>query len=390
LAKAYSDRLPHVSVPLSQQFSVAFPASRVPVSLPTQHGKLNGEVDVPGLTAGTSILVSGLVFLDDGIHVYLTAGDPAKADFVFPYKIVENHTSYPDQNALDAAISAKEKANDEFRRSMETKLSAMKVPGADVRVWTSQKMLGLVTDTFNRLTPQQRTFHYHTISEEGQIFQTGGGGAGCGGYASLSGGNTANADLAVGALTASFTNTGATVSADFQLSFNAQVVTHINGPAGPHVTMVLNCLDLGLLGRPCTNLPSITVSCETQIGGGVSGGSYGVSGNRTERLTAAVSLHSDASTWLSYDVAITSPDQIPITIEVGLGQLGRAGFPITVPVPHQSLLNGKAPDILDQSGRITIPSLQLSRSYKLAVSGFAGSVNPTGYAASGKLTVQWQ
>jgi hypothetical protein len=110
LAKAYSDRLPYVSVPLSQQFSVAFPASRVPVSLPTQHGKLNGEVDVPGLTAGTSILVSGLVFLDDGIHVYLTAGDPAKADFVFPYKIVENHTSYPDQNALDAAISAKQKA----------------------------------------------------------------------------------------------------------------------------------------------------------------------------------------------------------------------------------------------------------------------------------------
>lgn len=308
---------------------------------------------------------------------------------MFPYKIAENHTSYPDQGALDAAISAKEEANDELRRSMETKLSPIKVPGADVRVWASQKTLGLVTDTFNRLTPPQRTFHYHTISEEGQVFQTGGGGAGCGGYANLSGGNTANADLAVGALTASFTNTGATVSADFQSSFNAQVVTHINGPAGPHTTMVLNCINLGF-ARPCTNLPSVTVSCETPIGGGVSGGSYGVSGNRTERLTAAVSLHSDASTWLAYDVAITSPDQIPITIEVGLGQLGRAGFPITVPVPHQSLLNGKALDMLDKSGTITIPSLQLSKSYMLAVAGLAGSVNPTGYAASGKLTVQWQ
>ena len=266
----------------------------------------------------------------------------------------------------------------------------MKVPGADVRVWVSQKMLGAVTDTFNGLTPQQRTFHYHTISEEGQVFQTGGGGAGCGGYANLSGGNTASADLAVGVLAASFTNTGATVSADFQFSFNAQVVTHINGPAGPHASMELKCVDLGLLGRPCTNVPSVSFSCETPIGGGVSGGSYGVSGNRTERLTATASLHSDASTWLAYDVAITSPDQIPITIEVGLGQLGRAGFPITVPVPHQPLLNGKASDVLDQSGTITIPSLQLSKSYKLAVAGLAGSVNPTGYAASGKLTVKWQ
>jgi hypothetical protein len=177
-------------------------------------------------------------------------------------------------------------------KTLETKLAPIKVPQADVRVWVSQKMLGVVTDTFNGLTPQQRTFHYHTISEEGQVFQTGGGGAGCGGYANLSGGNTASADLAVGVLAASFTNTGTTVSADFQFSFDAQVVTHINGPAGPHASMELKCIDLGLLGRPCTNVPSVSFSCETPIGGGVSGGSYGVSGNRTERLTATRPLGS--------------------------------------------------------------------------------------------------
>ena len=91
----------------------------------------------------------------------------------------------------------------------------------------------------------------------------------------------------------------------------------------------------------------------------MSGGNYGVSGNRTDRLPAAASLHSDASTWLAYDVAMISPDQIPIMIEVGLGQLGRVGVPIAVPIPHL-LLNGKAPDMLDQSGTITISSLQLS------------------------------
>jgi hypothetical protein len=388
LAKAYSDLLPHLTVPLSQRFSIAFPPSKIPVSLPTQHGKLNGEVDAPGLTAGSSIIVSGLVFLSDGIHIYLTAGNADKPDLVFPYQIAENHTSYSDQNALDAAITVKEKENEDFRQSMTTKLAPMKVQGSDVRVWVSQKMLALVTDTFNKLTPQERTFHYHTLSEEGQIYQTGGGGAGCGGYANVSGGNTANADLAVNALTASFTNTGATVSADFQFSFNAQVVTHVNGPAGPHTFMVLNCIDLGLI-RPCTNLPSVTISCDTPIGGGVSGGSYGINGNRTDRLAAAVSLHSDASTWLAYDVAITSPDQIPITISVGLGQLGSAGFPITVPVPHQSLLTGKAPNVLDQTGTVAIPSLKISKPYKFSLSGITGSVDPTGYAAAGKLAIQW-
>jgi len=47
-------------------------------------------------------------------------------------------------------------------------------------------------------------------------------------------------------------------------------------------------------------------------------------------ISTTASLHRDASTWPACDVAITSPGQIPITIEVGLSQLGWAGFPTTV------------------------------------------------------------
>jgi hypothetical protein len=46
--------------------------------------------------------------------------------------------------------------------------------------------------------------------------------------------------------------------------------------------------------------------------------------------------------------------------------------------------------VLDHPGTITIPALQLSKLYKLAIAGLAGSVNATGYAASGKLTVKRQ
>jgi hypothetical protein len=183
------------------------------------------------------------------------------------------------------------------------------------------------------------------MSEEGQIFQTGGGGAGCGGYANVVGGNSASADLKIGQLSSSFTQQGVTVAADFEFSFNAQVTAHVNGPAGPHTSMVLNCIEI-FHKRLCTDLPSVTISCDTPIGGGVGLSNYGVHGTRTERLTAAVTMHSDSSTWLAYDVAVVSPDQVPITLEVGLGSLGTAGFPITLPVPHQALLSGKAPNII--------------------------------------------
>jgi hypothetical protein len=63
-----------------------------------------------------------------------------------------------------------------------------------------------------------------------------------------------------------------------------------------------------------------------------------------------MTLRSDQSSWLISDVAITSPNRIPLTVEVGLGPLGTVGIPIRFDVPHQPLFSGNSPSVFSQSG----------------------------------------
>ncbi len=386
--KSYADLIPEITIPLSRDISIAFPAAHVPLQIPTQHGRLNGEIDLPALSTQTSVIVSGVYFLSDGVHVLLGVGDPGKISL--PYKIGPSSAASDSGGNIDSIIQEKSKQIDSLRESLQPKLVPLKVPESDFRVWISKDLLSQMTNTFNALSTSARTIHYHTISEEGQIYQTGGGGLGCGGYANLVGGNSAQGDLQVSNFSVGWSPQGLTASADFNFSFNAQVTGHVNGPAGPHPTWVLNCIHLPwpINKDVCTNLPSATISCETPVGGGLGLGSYGIHGQRTEKLTAAINLHSDESSWLLYDAAIVSPDQIPITIEVGLGQLGTAGFPINFPVPHQPLLTGKAPSVFGQEGQLQMPQTK-SKGYTLTATPQKSSLDETGYAATGKIDLKW-
>jgi hypothetical protein len=103
-----------------------------------------------------------------------------------------------------------------------------------------------------------------------------------------------------------------------------------------------------------------------------------------------MNLRSDPSSWLIYDVAVTSPDQIPITVSVGLGQLGSVGIPISFNIPHQALFSGKAPSVFSQSGLLEDPISHLSKKYSFSITPTGGTVQADGYAALGKLAVQWQ
>jgi len=393
LMAGYAQQLPHLTIPLAQEFSVSFPASHLPMPVPLQAGKLNGEIDVPGLTLHSSIVISGVVFLSDGVHAFVTAkmqpSDPTP-ELVFPYQIDEPLPSYSDTKALDAAIKKKEEQIGSMRTSIDSLTSPLKVKNVDFRVWVSRNLLNAIIDVFNKLSPSERLIHFHALSTEGQLYRTGGGGAGCGGYAELVGGNSASANLQIGNLSSTWTeNQGLTESADFQFAFDGQVTGHVNGPAGPHPTMVLNCVNLGF-ARPCTDVPSVTVSCDTPIGGGVGLGSYGVHGDRTERITVNMGLRSDPSSWLIYDVAIASPNQIPITVQVGLGSLGTVGIPVNFDVPHQALLSGKAPSIFSQTGMLQSTAAHLSKKYTFAIGPTTGTVLADGYAAVGTISVQWQ
>jgi hypothetical protein len=393
IASQYSELLPHLTIPLAKDFSVAFPSNQLPLTVPTQAGKLNGQIDVPGLSLQSTVSVSGVLFLSDGVHVFLAANtQPAKSTqgTVFPYRIEDHPAVYTSGSNLDSAIKQKDGQIQSLRASMQSLTSPLKVADSDVRIWVSKSLLSTVSDVFNSVPAQGRKIHFHTLSEDGQLYSVGGGGAGCGGYAELVGHNSASADLVVSNLTGTWTNQGLTEAADFQFSFDAQVTGHVNGPAGPHTFWVSNCTKIFGVTQCLPPVPSVTVSCETPIGGGVGLGSYGVHGDRTERLAATLTLHSDASSWLIYDLAVTSPDQIPITVSVGLGQLGSVGIPISFNVPHQALLSGKAPSVFSQSGVLEDPISHSSKKYTFAIAPTAGTVQPDGYAATGKLTVQWQ
>jgi len=396
LAVAYGDLLPHFTFPLSRDFSVAFPATNVPLPVPTQAGKLNGELDVPGLSFRTDLSLSGLVFLSDGIHIFTTAAlnNPGKVAnaVLLPFSTGTRPVAHGTAD-IDSAITSEESQIASIQDELKNLGSALRVSDADLRIWASSNLLTQVVTVFNSLTPDQRRVHFHTISEDGQLYRAGGGGLGCGGYAELVGGNSASGNLQVGNLASTWKpGQGVVASADFQFAFDAQVTGHVNGPAGPHPTWVLNCVHLPwpINKDVCTNLPSVTVSCETPVGGGVGLGSYGISGNRTEKLTAAVTLHSDASSWLVYDLSVVAPDQVPITISVGLGQLGTLGLPFNFSVPHQTLLSGKAPPIFEQAGMVDIPGTHTSKKYSLSVVPTAATVKTEGYEVKATVKVQLQ
>lgn len=393
IASQYSELLPHLTIPLAKDFSVSFPSSQVPLSVPTQAGKLNGEVDLPGLNARATVSVSGVLFLSDGVHILVAAHtqtDQSLPEVVFPYKSDDQTPVYTSEGSLDSAVKQKEKQIQSLRTSLNSLISPLKVPDSDFRIWISKDLLSIVTDVFNRLSPQGRKIHFHTVSEDGQLYRTGGGGAGCGGYAELVGHNSATVDLQISNLSGTWTNQGFNEAADFQFSFDAQVTGHVNGPAGPHTFMVSNCTKIFGVTQCLPPVPSVTISCDTPVGGGVGLGSYGVHGDRTERITATLNLHSDQSSWLVYDLAITAPDQIPITVSVGLGQLGSVGIPISFGIPHQALVPGKAPTVFSQSGLLDSPITHSSKKYSFTITPTAGNVQANGYAAVGKLNVQWQ
>ena len=114
IASQYSELLPHLTIPLAKDFSVAFPSNQLPLTVPTQAGKLNGQIDIPGLSLQSTVSVSGVLFLSDGVHVFLAANtQPAKSTqgTVFPDRIEDHPAVYTSGSNLDSAIKAERWAN---------------------------------------------------------------------------------------------------------------------------------------------------------------------------------------------------------------------------------------------------------------------------------------
>jgi hypothetical protein len=380
--------LPPIRLPLSSAFSVSSPPTSVPISIPTGAGSINATVSLPGFTVSRTIGITNVLLLSDGIHVTLTT-EPETSQIYKTFQYSVPSSSGQQGNDFVEEVEKKIGQREALRSSLESKLAPLRLqPGDQVRVEVAPQVLASITDALNSLTDAQRTVHLQATSETGQLIRLGGGApAGCGGYAELSGHNSLSANLGVSQLVPSLSDKGFSLTGEYKFSFDAQVVAHGNGPPGPR--MELKCLDLGF-AKPCTEVPVTLPTCDTPLGGGISLGSYGVSGNRTEAITALLALHSDSNHWLTYDLSVISPDSIPITVSIGLGALGTLGVPFTFQVPHQPLLTGSAPDIFGGTGTIESNSvLNFRRQYTVTISPSSSTVGPNGYIVRGKAAVSW-
>jgi hypothetical protein len=274
------------------------------------------------------------------------------------------------QTDIDDQIATEQAAITALQTELAPKVQPLLIPNTGVRLWVSKTVLPLVANFFNSLSAAQRHAQYDATSTSGQLVNSNGGGLGCGWYAALDG-NNAHADVQLQNLAATMNSNGTVdISVGFQFSFTAKIDGHVNGPAGP------------------CSLWNPWPSCNCQIGGGA-GTSVGTSGQQGGTLSGSIAPRSDPTSWLVYDVSLTAPSSIPITISVGLGGIGAVGIPITITLPNGILSTGSVPSVFGGMGSLNIPNI-LAKQYTFAVQPNPVTFDNTGYSATANVQIAWK
>lgn len=118
---------------------------------------------MPGLTVHSTVSLSGVIFLSDGIHALIgldTRPSGTGGQTVFPYQIEGHVPTYSNEQALNAAITEKESQIQSMRASLQLLTSHLKVSDSDFRIWVSKNLLSTVADAFNSLSPNERNIHF--------------------------------------------------------------------------------------------------------------------------------------------------------------------------------------------------------------------------------------
>ena len=274
------------------------------------------------------------------------------------------------QTSIDDQIAAQQAAIQALQTQMAPKIQPLLVPNADVRLWFSKTVMPLVATFFNSLTPAQRQAHYQATQQSGQLINSNGGGLGCGWYVALDD-NSAQAAVSLQNLTAAMDSNGnVDASVGFQFDFTAQLDGHIKGPPGP------------------CSIWNAWPTCDCQIGGGA-GTSVGVSGQQGGTINASIKPRSDPQNWLVYDVSLTAPSSIPITISAGLGGIGTVGIPTSISVPTGVISTGTVPNVFAGTGSVVVPGI-LTKQYTFTFQPKPVSFDNTGYSATATIQIVWK
>ena len=273
------------------------------------------------------------------------------------------------QTDIDDQIAAQQAAIQALQKEMAPKVQPLLVHNADIRLWLSKTVMPLVANFFNSLTSAQRQALYQSTSQSGQLVNSNGGGLGCGWYVALDD-NSASAIMNLQNLKATMNSTGSVdTTLDFQFSFKAQLDGHIKGPPGP------------------CSLWNPWPSCNCQIGGGA-GTSVVISGQQGGTISASITPRSDPNSWMVYDVNLTGPSTIPITISAGLGGIGTVGIPTSINVPTGVILTGAVPNVFAGTGSVTIPNI-LAKQYTFTIQPKPIGFDSTGYSATANVQFVW-
>jgi hypothetical protein len=367
-------------MPLGWQLAVDFPATTHNIRVPTQSGALNGVIETPAFSTKLAVTITQLYFLTDGLHVAASI-DPG-APKLLPFDLPE--VSRLSADNYDRAVKEREQALAKARQALEPFAAPLKILDADLAVTLAPESIDAVFAAFNALPEGSRTIHYRTASEEGQLFRTGSGGAGCGGYAALDRADSAQADLKICALNTQFGGGALTASGRFSFSFRVQVRGHVHGAPTPTVRWVQDC-------AVCPPRPQPGTTCDTQVGGGVGVGSMGLKGNREETVVVRLTVRSDEAACLRYDLSLDSPKTIPITIEAGLGSLGTVGLPFTFGLPQSTLASGTAPPLFGDRGRLELEQpVLVTKEYDLKIAPKSFLLSQTGYQVKSAVAITWR
>ena len=361
--------IPPIFVPLSSTFSINLPASEQLVRIPVPAGTVVGLISVPPINAAKSLRIDRLLFLADGLHVFLSLNNAGTGPYPTPSLPIENSTPI---TALARSSSAKADHISKLKRDIESKTSAIRVFEDDLQVAISKNLVNEIATAFNQLPAASRHLHYHTQSEEGQILSTGGGPPfACGFHAEVEGGNSASGDLDLSNFQTFWASVGAL---DLTMAYSATYTAQIHGTGKPPA-------------GPCSLLKPLP-DCKCGVGGGW-GTSVGISGRNDGALNARLSLRGDAVNWLIYDLALTGPPSIDVNVKVDLGKIGKYDIHASVQLPLKTIASGTAPPLFSQAGSIDFPEAHFHRRYEVQVMPKPSIANANGYSLRSAINIKW-
>jgi len=268
--------------------------------------------------------------------------------------------------SLDDQIKAKEKQIADLQGQLDPKVAPL-LFDSNLRLFVSKTVLSLIGDQFNGQA--NKTFHYQETLQEGQLFNSNGGGLGCGYYAEL---HDASGDATVPQVSSAYQQNGTiSLQTSFDATVQGQVLAHLKGPPGP-----------------CSILHPWP-TCDCPLGGGI-GTSAKLGAQKGAPLSATVTFSGDSNSWFNYDVSGLTPSGLDVTVGVSLEHIGTVGIPTHINLPQGSLVHGSAPNAFQGNGTIVVaPPVNLSKTYSVTVTPSAVTTDTNGYAAKAAANIVW-